>query len=161
MIGYRVKSNFFDREKIIKSVDRARRKNLSKSGAFIRRAARSSIRPGGKSGIVSKPGEPPRSHSGELKRKIFFAYEPLNDGVVVGPVGFGRSKAPSLLEYGGSVQVRDQLVRVGPRRLGRNEKPRFVRYTGRMRYKPRPFMGPAFEKAKKDLDEIWGNSVKG
>ena len=44
MINMRIKDMFFDRHVVIAAVDKAKRKVLSKAGAFIRTAAKSSIR---------------------------------------------------------------------------------------------------------------------
>lgn len=100
---------FFDSAGVLAAVSKARRKVLSKCGAFVRRRARSSIRKRKKS---APPGAPPSSHSGELKRLLFFAYDFATQSVVVGPVPFAGSKAggdrraPELLERGGPVTRR-------------------------------------------------------
>ena len=83
MFGMEIKQNFFDKATVIGAVDKATRQVLSKFGAFVRQAARSSIR---KRKGVSSPGSPPSSHTGELKRFIWFAYEPGEQNVVVGPI---------------------------------------------------------------------------
>ena len=63
---------FFDRQRVM-SGDRATRKVFSKFGAFVRQTARSSIR---KRKSISEPGQPPSSHTGLLKRNIFFVFAP-------------------------------------------------------------------------------------
>ena len=82
MIGLRidrVKGLFFDSKKVVNATTRAERKVLSRFGAYVRRSARSSIR---KRKKVSEPGKPPSSHTGLLKRFIFFAYDPGRKSVV-------------------------------------------------------------------------------
>ena len=108
MIGYRIdsiKGLFFDSAKVRAATSRAERRVLSRFGAFVRRSARSSIRKRKRS---SAPGQPPSSHTGLLKRFIFFAYEPRSGrSVVIGPVRLNQKigDAPAALEHGGRSQV--------------------------------------------------------
>lgn len=142
MIGMDVKKLFFDTKAVRSKVDAATRRVLSRFGAFVRRTARSSIR---KRKRISKPGDPPSSHTGLLRRFIWFGYEPDRNSVVIGPVrltGNRRGKAPSVLEHGGTIM----LERNGQR------TPAQVR--------PRPFMGPAFEKEQPKLPAMWRDSIK-
>jgi hypothetical protein len=140
----RVKSVFFDRPKVIKAVDRAKRQALSKGGAFIRQSAKTSIRP--RKG-TSKPGSPPFSHEGSLRRLILFGYDERTDSVVVGPVGFRKSTAPNVLEFGGTTTI--------VRRRG----DRFVRE--QVRIAARSYMAPALERERAKLPALWRNSVRG
>ena len=142
MIRFEMTKLFFDTRKVRKAVDAGTRRVLSKFGAFVRRTARSSIR---KRKKASPPGSPPSSHTGLLKRFIWFGYEPARRSVVIGPARLsakGRGEAPHLLEYGGTGVVE----RKGKRR--------------RARIRPRPFMGPAFEKEQPKLPAMWLDSVK-
>ncbi|HEX7010618.1 MAG TPA: hypothetical protein VF184_11585 [Phycisphaeraceae bacterium] len=137
MIGFEITKLFFDKQAVTSRVDRTTRRVLSKFGAFVRRTARSSIR---KRKRTSEPGKPPSSHTGLLKKFIFFGYDPRRDSVVIGPVRLsqkGRGEAPHLLEYG------------GPRRSGGR----------RSRYRARPFMGPAFEQERPKLPAMWRDSI--
>ena len=68
-----------------------------------------------------------------------FGYDPSRKTVVVGPLKFRKGKAPALLEYGGSVN------RNGERQV----------------YKPRPFMGPALEKQRKNLPAAFRGTLEG
>lgn len=162
MIDLSIKSAFFDRPKVMAAVDKARRRALSRSGAYIRTAARSSIRP---RKSYSQPGQPPHSHEGSLRNLILFGYDAASDSVVVGPVGFRRSTVPNLLEFGGKVRnTRRRVIRVG--QPGRNEKGQFV--LGKtieagqtLKYEPRPFMNPAMVKSKDQLPKAWKNSIRG
>ena len=142
MTGFRMKHLFFDNKRIVSSVDRATRKVLSRFGAFVRRTARQSIRKRKKSSV---PGKPPSSHTGLLKRFIFFGYDRRNLSVVIGPARLtdnNRGLAPSILEYGGTATVK-----------GKKRKKNVT-------IQPRPFMGPAFEKEKPNLPSMWKDSVK-
>jgi hypothetical protein len=93
--------------------------------------------------------KPPRSHTGLLKRFIFFVFEPATRNVVIGPAKLNQkeSGAPEVLEKGGTSKV----VRGGLRRR------RVVRTAA---IAARPYMGPAFEAEKKQLPALWANSIK-
>lgn len=56
MIDVRIKSLFFDRPKVRRAVDKAKRQVLSRGGAFIRTTAKRSIR---KRKGTAPPGKPP------------------------------------------------------------------------------------------------------
>ena len=59
MIGMKLKAAkglFFDRARVINTVDRTTRRNLSRFGSFVRQRARSSIRARKR---ISEPGLPP------------------------------------------------------------------------------------------------------
>lgn len=143
MITMRIKDLFFDRPAVAGAVNAGKRKALSKAGAFIRTAARTSIR---KRKGSAPAGSPPHSHEGSLRRLILFGYDKSSDSVVVGPVGFEKSIAPSALEYGGRTTV------TGKGR-GRRE-PRVVKIAAR------PYMDPALKKEMPNLPLVWRNSVK-
>ncbi|HOK95546.1 MAG TPA: hypothetical protein PK052_04945 [Anaerohalosphaeraceae bacterium] len=133
---------FFDSPKVIRAVDKSTRKVLSRFGAFVRRTAKQSIRKRKKS---STPGTPPSSHTGLLKRFIFFGYDRQKDSVVIGPTRLtenNRGEAPSILEYGGRTTIQAKKKKT------------------RVRIRSRPFMGPAFEKEKSTLPSLWKNSIK-
>ena len=142
MIGFEIKQLFFDRRAVTTRMEPAKRKVLSRFGAFVRRTAKGSIRRRKK---PAPPGSPPSSHTGLLRKFIFFGFDRDRHSVVIGPVRLdrrGRGEAPSLLEYGGQTT----LVRRGKRR--------------RTTYRARPYMGPAFEKEQPKLPAMWLDSVK-
>lgn len=142
MIGIKLsdaKRLFFDRAAVTSAADRGTRKVLSKFGAFVRQTAKTNIR---KRKAVSEPGQPPSSHTGLLKRNIFFVFSPETRSVVIGPILLNnRTDAPRLLEHGDTVVRRRRNRRV------------------RMTYEARPFMGPAFEREQQQLPALWKNSV--
>ena len=146
MIRMDITQMFFDRPKVFRKVDSATRRVLSRFGAFVRRTARSSIR---KRKKISQLGRPPSSHTGLLKRFIFFGYEPKRRSVVIGPARLKQKigDAPESLEYGGTSTIVE-----GFRRRRRRKR--------RIRITARPFMGPAFEKEKPQLPAMWRSSVK-
>ena len=143
MLGFDLKTAkgmFFDRAAVLAKVDGATRRVLSKFGAFVRQRAKSSIR---KRRAISEPGQPPSSHVGLLKRLIFFAFDPNRKSVVIGPTLLRPgSKAPKLLEHGGDTTFD----------TAKGKQP--------ARYRPRPFMGPAFAAEEPRLPDLWKNSVK-
>ena len=118
--GFEITKLFFDKKAVTNKVDAGTRRVLSKFGAFVRRTAQSSIR---KRKRISKPGEPPSSHIGLLKKFIFFDYNPDSRSVVIGPVRLsqnGRGEAPSLLEHGGMGKVGKHRARSWALRLKKN-----------------------------------------
>ncbi|NBC11289.1 MAG: hypothetical protein GVY24_06060 [Planctomycetes bacterium] len=142
MIDFKFKQLFFDRQPVLTAVDKAQRRVFSRFGAFVRRTAKSSIR---KRKRASRPGQPPSSHTGLLKKFIYFGYDPRKESVVIGPAELtqrGRGEAPSLLEYGGTATLRRNGKRV------------------RAHFRRRPYMGPAFEKEQPKLPAMWHNSVQ-
>ena len=136
---------FFDRKRVIRAADRANRRNLSKAGAFIRTTAKHSIR---KRKAASPPGSPPSSHTGLLRRFIFFGYERSRQTVVVDPMRLNQKAgtAPAALEHGGT-----SVVVEGTRRRRRKR---------RVRIRARPFMGPALAKEASKFPKLWANSVR-
>ena len=144
-IGMVAKRMFFDRKAVTSAVDRAARRVLSRFGAFVRRGAKSSIR---KRKRASAAGEPPSSHTGLLKRFIFFGYERNRRSVVIGPMRLNQAvgDAPEALEYGGTSTIVTGL--------------RSKRKKRRVRIAARPYMGPAFEQEKPKLPAMWANSVR-
>ena len=134
---------FFDRKKVIRAADRANRRNLSKAGAFVRTTAKHSIR---KRKAASPPGSPPSSHTGLLRRFIFFGYERSRQTVVVGPMRLNQKvgTAPAALEHGGT-----SVVVEGTRRRRRKR---------RVRIASRPFMGRAMRKTP--LAPLWRDSIR-
>ena len=146
MIRLQITKLFFDKQAVRDKVDAGTRRVLSKFGAFVRQTARRSIRPRKR---TSRPGQPPSSHTGLLKKFIFFGYDPAPGSVVIGPVrltqkgrGDPRKTAPHLLEYGGTTT------------LQRNGKRQRATFRGR------PFMGPAFEKEQPKLPAMWRDPVE-
>jgi hypothetical protein len=147
------KASFFDREAVIKAMDRATHEALFKSAMYVRRVAKNSIKKVGKrlakrhkeSGAsgspVSAPGGPPFDHGaggeGPLKRLLVGSWDSSTRSSVVGPTLFDasvrasqRPRAPEALEFGGTVTA---TTRAG-KRLS-------------LHYQARPFMAPALERS--------------
>lgn len=164
------KLDFFDSSRVLARVDRARRRVLSRFGAFVRTRARSSIR---KRKKASAPGQPPSSHEGSLKRLLFFAYDASSRSVVVGPVPFQRGEAPELLEEGGTAIRRRRVRPAGSRKAsapqaaafrrlvaaGRITRPEPEYVTYQATYRARPYMAPAAEAERPKFAPLWRDSV--
>jgi hypothetical protein len=133
-----MKKMFFDRATVRNKIDKRTQKVLSKFGAFVRQTSRRSIR---KRKGTSRPGRPPFSHVGTLKRFIFFGYDAHHRSVVIGPViaPGKKGKAPAALEYGGRVSIPQG---------------------GTAKIEPRPFMHPAFETELPKVPGLWQDSIK-
>ena len=148
MIGIKInqaKGMFFDAPKVMRSVDAATRKVLSKFGAYVRTAARSSIR---KRKKASAEGSPPSSHTGLLKKFIYFGYDASQQSVVIGPAKLNTSTgAPEILEYGGTATISQRI------KPGKYKKKKVA-------ISARPFMHPALKQEQPKLPAMWQDSVK-
>ena len=143
MIGFRTKGFRrlgLDTKKIQRSAYQAQRRVLSRFGYLVRRDAIQSIR---RRKRVSHEGQTPSSHAGLLRRFILYAYQQARSSVIVGPKRLNgkRGRAPAALEHGG-------------RSLTSDKRPRSIRI------KPRPYMGPAFERQKPKLPAMWRDSIR-
>lgn len=166
------KAHFFDRP-VIREMDRKAGKVLSRFGAFVRTRARSLLnKKPTKNRPVSNPGEPPRRQTGILRQFVFFAYDPREKAVVIGPAKTNqvffdrmgqpvRGTVPEVLEYGGQITILEALYDVpgkGPTwlRADLRSKRRLTELQKRMRtatIAARPYMRPAFDKELPKLRE--------
>jgi hypothetical protein len=166
------KKGFFDREAVIRAVDKATLDRLSRFGAFVRQTAKKSMLsappPYGKvvrdrkSGApvhlpngqiktrlifrYSRPGDPPYARRGFIKRDITFDFDFQRRSVVIGPTllpGWPNSTVLRLHEKGGTVAYK-------------NKKGRQVT----KKYPARPYMQPAFDKELALMPEPFRNSVR-
>lgn len=133
------KRSFFDAEAVLKRLDKAERKQLSKLGAFIRQRWRTSLR---YRQDPAPAGAPPSVHRSTLRTKtnrrtgvakrqavsperefIFFAFEAESRSVIVGPAktnqtppkGIGGQTVTEVIEYGGTESIVERLVPNIPR----------------------------------------------
>jgi len=88
----------------------------------------------------SRPGDPPRSQTGTLKKFLFFSFDSRTESVVVGPARIRSDdpNAPSTLEFGGSATIRGQRRTIAPR----------------------PYMGPALAEEQPNFAALWRNSIR-
>ena len=134
---------------------------LGRGAADVRRFARQLIRPGG----TSAPGTPPRSHTDLLRRLIVYHVDNDHLRATIGPLASLRTypngdrkpigaTVPSVLEFGGTIQVREMLlargwIRETPRRAAQNNAA--ARRLRMIRIEPRPYMRPALDMAAAQL----------
>lgn len=116
----------------------------------------------------SEPGKPPSSHTGLLKKFIFFSYDERSDSVVIGPVPMAKSDGKTLktLEFGGRIKsTRPHYipVKAGRAAKGRVKRRKWVKLPAgtTMNYAARPYMGPALKAEEPKLPSYWRESVKG
>ena len=138
----RITRSFFDSEKVLAATTRAERRNLSRFGAYVRQTAKRSIR---KRKRAAAPGSPPSSHSGALRKRIFFQFDLNRRSVIVGPerISSKLGDAPHALEEGGT-----SVIGSGPGK-GRS-----------ISIASRPFMRPAFEAELPNAPKLWADSVR-
>lgn len=205
-LRFDVKKWFFDRDRVTKLMDRKNRQALREAGRRIRRVAQTSMRyvtsrreqerlvvsgkrkKAARDPSVSRPGEPPRAIKPHpwIRKNLFYAFEPVAQSVVIGPVGFARgSGAPETLEFGGRTRVRNKQRR--RRKMGDggeiDVRGGRVIYTklktaaqveranllNEELYGPmfkvvyvaaRPYMQPALRKVQPELPRLWAASVR-
>lgn len=104
-IDMKMKNFFFDKEVLNGPIDRAKKKNLSKSAARIRNAARWSMK---KKVGPSRPGMPPHRHVGTIYRMLWYAWDNVTQSAVIGPVKLHKDgpKVLTALEMGGTTVSR-------------------------------------------------------
>lgn len=130
----------FDRAAVLGMMDKKTAAVLSRFGAYVRQRAITSMlghivaKGFGVASSVSNrqgsaaEGQPPLPHSGDLVKRIEFAYDPKTRSVVIGPTPFGSGHALEL-EQGGQItaKVKDGRVTI-------------------LHLKKHPYMQPAFDK---------------
>jgi hypothetical protein len=205
-LRFDVKKWFFTEDRVKKFMDAKSRQALQEAGRRIRRVAQTSMRyvtsrreqerkvaaglrkRAAADPSVSRPGEPPRAIKPHpwIRKNLFYAFEPVAQSVVIGPVGFPRgSGAPETLEFGGRTRVRNKQRR--KRRIGsggeidlRGGRVIYTRLKtagqvdranllNEQLYGPmfkivhvaaRPYMGPALRKVQPELPRLWAASVR-
>jgi len=127
------KALFFDRPEVLRMMTKKERSMLSRFGAFVRQRAKSSIKKSVK-GQISRPGKPPKSHTGLLKSAIYFSADSSRRSVVIGPTLFGNKTGEELaaLEQGGMSTITESAGGAARKRR-------------RVYVRARPFMLPAFK----------------
>lgn len=174
-----VKEYFFDRQRVIRAIDARSHRAIKRIALYIRKVAINSIKKAGKPGgpkFYSLPGQPPKSHTGLLKKFIFASYDPRLRSAVVGPtklalkpyvVPVSQPTVPALLEFGGtgfSKQPTFYYVPTGKKkvdkrgRVRKTEQYESIRIPpGPRKYEARPYMRPALAKAVTSpvLQQAW------
>jgi hypothetical protein len=159
---------YFDRQKVIKQLGRKKANALKRAGAFIRRRARSSLRPAPKRARREKrSGLPPRIRAKGSRaslKNIQYGLADDRESIVIGPVllpnrkpkGSSAATVPELLTKGGTARLDAYSNGGDVWNLGTNPQAAHRR-TVNATYDPHPFMGPALDKerAAGTLDAIW------
>lgn len=105
----KMREMFFDAPRVIGAVRADTRLVLSRFGAFVRTTAQRSMP---KRLRASKPGQPPSTHEGSLRRLILFGFDTTENSVVIGPVPLPKtSGAPGVLEHGGQALVKVKRIK--------------------------------------------------
>lgn len=153
------------------------RKALMQQGAYLRTAARNSIKRGTPKN-PSTPGAPPHSVTGLLKNFIIYKYDPSAASVVVGPVFMGgrvfleRVEVERFVGKRGATHVR--YKRIFAPRAARPTVPEILETGGStpawvrvgkewknqpVAIAPRPYMAPAMKRSQEKLSQFWANSL--
>lgn len=166
MIALKIKKpriQFFGRQVIKSNWKKLARHPLSRLGWIVAKNAREKI--GRLVSEKTKPRVPPgapRLRSPRKEFKLIFSVPKDLTSVIVGMVGFGIGGAvpiPGLHEHGG---IKRGTVFTGERKFrtvgGRRTSKSLTRKT-MIKVPARPFMGPAFEKAKPKIPQIWKGTL--
>lgn len=117
-------------QQVLKAAEKANYNNLGHAAASLRRAAMAKIRRGKKK---AKPGDPPHTRKGQLRRSIVYSVDRQRESAIIGPRHSVVGTAAAAHEFGG--EFRGQ------------------------RYPQRPFMGPTLEENASRLGRHWAGSV--
>ena len=159
MIAFvRMKAGFFDRKRIVDSMDKATLRALKEFGRLVRKRAQKSLQV---AEGVSRPGDPPHIHKSlgitktskstgrvrtqsvsPLREFLFFAYDKDTKSVVIGPAKLNKPGSLAALEKGGQSLIlrrgKEELVNIAAR----------------------PFMKPAFDAELPRAPRLWQNAMK-
>jgi len=190
MIGMTVRSQYLNPRFVIAATRRAKKRVLSRQGAYVRGIAKRKIRRRKNPKISSAPGQPPYTHTGALKKSIVFAVG--EDSVIIGPTHSEIGRIGHTHEFGGVEPKKVSRKRKSSWRLSigghgpvaiKNGKPIIakLRTAGqvararrlakeipagmtvgkpRRRYPKRPFIGPALTDARPALPKLWRDSIR-
>ena len=124
-------SSRFDQRKLRRQAAQGSIRSLGHAGAALRLTARRSIR---RSDRPARPGQPPHTRRGQLKRALRYAVEKERERVLIGPTYTVVGRSASAHEFGG-------------------------RYRSET-YPKRPFMGPALMAIRSRLPRMWADSIR-
>ncbi len=173
-----------NRKAVTQKAEDAAQKVAKRFGAYVMTSAKQSIRKGTKKSkrsgkttqVHSKPGDPPKSQQGDLKRFIIFAWDPSTRSVVIGPKLFQATDTLEALEHGKTTTRK--VLPGGPRRKRSKQKRarsdaeiakirakeaeyRKTAWVQRsVRYAARPYMQPALKKRLPELPALWRGAIK-
>jgi len=119
--------------KLQRKVEQYNIESLTHAAGLVRKTAQRSIRRR-KGTNYSKPGNPPKTGTGDLRKAIVYHVDRQSEEAVIGPTANVIDGLGALHEFG-----------------GRNR---------RGRYEPRPFMGPAHDTILPRLPESWRRKIR-
>lgn len=130
--GARVRTSFMTEQEFRRATARKQFQAMKRASAYLMGIARRTIR---RSKKPSKPGKPPHTRKGQLKRAVLFAVEGRGNNLrgLIGPSFSGVGRIMIAHEYG-------------------------VRFQGRD-YPERALMVPALEKSQDKLPSFWRGSI--
>lgn len=162
--------------RVLGKVNHAKRRVLFKVGGLVRRIAERNIKPVGKHGKPSKPGAPPKSRLGFLRKSMRFKVMDDDASVIIGPLRRNTpNNAARINEVSGSIMGPSKRVPIPERAVRKDvkwekgQKPYpSKRYPGHMmvllpkrrEYPDRPFMGPAATKGGDKYPHMFKDMVK-
>jgi len=154
-------SGFFDKEPVIRALNRGKLRIFKEFCRLVRKAAQKSLVYGER---PAPPGATPTAHRSRsvtkvskstgktrkrsisfLREYLYFSFDRATESVVIGPARLGNTVTPDALpalEYGGT----STIVRRGKRQ--------------RVRVAARPFMRPAAAAELPNLPPMWRDSVR-
>lgn len=148
-VRFKMKDFFFDRPAVLDYINPIAQQGLRYFGLRVRKAAIKSIPDAANFFDHSHPGNPPKSHAGQLRNRIFAAWDKDSRSVVIGSELFRpMTGAPEVMEYGGTVKT--------PRFFfARKAKKAQVTVAAR------PYMHPAFDLYADDLPKYIAGTIGG
>ncbi len=190
MIGMTVRRQYLNPRFVIEATRRAKKRVLSRQGAYVRGIAKRKIRRRKNPKLASAPGQPPYTHTGALKKSIVFAVG--TESVIIGPtyseigrIGhtheFGGTEpkkvsrqrrnnwnlsigghGPVAVKNGRPVIAKLQTARQVERakRIAREIPAGMTVAKPRRTYPKRPYMGPALADARPALPAFWRDSIR-
>lgn len=173
MITWKIKSMFFDREAVLSQVEAARRKNLSKLGAFIRQRAKSSIKPARQMRLSEMTEEQRKAYRRRVALAQHYGWpKPKKPRASSKPGEPPRSHTKRLRKfiYFGYDPAAKSVV-VGPVGFRNSRAPEALESGGTatvgkkqkrtVTIHRRPYMAPAMRAELSKLPPLWADSVRG
>jgi hypothetical protein len=152
MFGAKVTRTKLNDRAALQALDKAVRRWAFQAGAYVRKVMQSSIKDSDK---PSRPGQPPHSHTGILRRFIRFAVIAQEEKVIIGPKKLPSKvgQQPRVLEFGGVSETKGKG--------GRDVQGRFTKSVRKTSQRAaRPFARPALLKSIPRTRSMWRDSIK-
>ena len=133
---FALNSYFVDHiDKVAKAMEKANFRNLGHAAASLRKRVIESVKD---SPLPSRPGRPPNTRRGALRRAVVYKVDQDGEAAIIGARYSRFGEAGKFHEFGGTRKGKDYIATVLP---------------------PRPFMGPALEASSDRLAAEWSSSI--